>query len=75
MQMLYRRYTRSGRAGSWFYALIGSGFVSLAVIAGVRGEWLAMAIAIVMVAVTLAASRLLRRVDADLRGREGRDHV
>jgi hypothetical protein len=75
MHLLYRRYTRSGRASAWFYALVGSAFVSLAVIAGVRGEWLVMAIAIVMAVVTAIGGQFIRHVGADGPAQEGRDHV
>jgi hypothetical protein len=75
MHLLYRRYTHSGRASAWFYALIGSGFVSLAVAAGVRGEWLVMAVAAVMVGATIAAAAFMRRVGGSLRSEEGPDHA
>jgi hypothetical protein len=75
MHLLYRRYAWSGAASGWFYALIGSGFVSLTVLAAVRGEWLLMALGILMIAATIAAAMVMRRVGARLDAEEGRDHV
>ena len=62
MQFLWKRYTRSGYASPWFYALLGSAFVSLTVLAIVRRDWLIAVLAFVMVLVTVAGSRVMRRL-------------
>jgi membrane protein implicated in regulation of membrane protease activity len=48
--------------GSWFYALLGSAFVSLLIMALVAGEWLAAVLAAMMIAVTLLAARYIPRL-------------
>lgn len=63
MHLLWRRYSRSGYAPPWFYALIASGFVSLTVWAVTQRDWLVAAVAVVMIAVTIAGSRLMRRLN------------
>ena len=66
MHMLWRRYARSGRAPSWFYAILGSGFVSLLILALFEQEWLAAALAFIMAGVTVVAGLLLPRFTAGL---------
>jgi hypothetical protein len=61
MMLLWRRYSRSGYAPAWFYVAIGAGFAALAVWGLVRADWLVAGIAVVMVAVTAAGSRIMRR--------------
>ena len=62
MNLLFRRYTRSGYAPLWFYALMALGFGALAVWAAVQRDWLVMALAVVMLGVTIAGSRIMRRM-------------
>lgn len=62
MHLLWKRYTRSGSAPPWFYWLIGSGFVALAIWALAQSDWIVAAIAAVMVPVTIAGSVLMRRL-------------
>lgn len=64
MQFLWRRYARSGYAPPWFYALIALGFVVLATWGAFKRDWTTMAIALVMVGVTVAGSRVMRRLSA-----------
>jgi hypothetical protein len=75
MHLLYRRYTRSAAAPMAFYVAFAIGFVALAVFALVRADWLIAAIAIVMIGVTAAGARFMRRVGAATAPQEGRDHV
>ncbi len=66
MHLIWRRYSRSGYAPPAFYIVMALGFIALAIFSGMRGSWLIMAIAIIMAGVTLAGSRVMRRlVDAD----------
>jgi hypothetical protein len=60
MHLLWRRYSRSGAAPPIFYAIAGAGFVALAVWAAFKGDWLVVAIALVMIAVTGAGARFMR---------------
>jgi hypothetical protein len=64
MHLIWKRYTRSGSAPPWFYALIGSGFIALTVWGIAQRDWLVAAIAAVMVPVTIAGSILMRRLSA-----------
>jgi hypothetical protein len=72
MQFLWRRYARSGYAPPWFYLLAAIGFLALAIWGAVQNDWLIMAIAIVMIPVTIAGSRLMQRLSiaADASRRE-----
>ena len=76
MNVLYRRITRSGAAPPLFYVAMALAFAGLAVFAAVRGQWLIVAIAAVMIAVTAAGSRVMRRmiVDPDM-PMEGQEDV
>jgi hypothetical protein len=62
MHLIWKRYTRSGSAPTWFYALIGSGFVALAIWGLAQRDWIVAAIAAVMVPVTIGGSVLMRRL-------------
>jgi hypothetical protein len=62
MHLIWKRYTRSGYAPTWFYALIGSGFVSLAIWGFTQRDWAVATIAAVMVPVTIGGSVLMRRL-------------
>jgi hypothetical protein len=62
MNLLWRRYTRSGYAPPWFYALMAIGFIALAGWAAVQRDWLVMALAVVMLGITVAGSRIMRRM-------------
>lgn len=62
MHLLWRRYARSGYAPAWFYALIGSAFVSLVAWALFERDWLIAAIAGVMVLVTAAGGAAMARM-------------
>ena len=67
MHLLLRRYSRSGYASRWFLWALAAGFAALAVWAVVRSDWLVLALAVVMTAVTLAAVPLTRRLTEGLR--------
>jgi cobalamin synthase len=75
MHLLYRRYARSGAAPRAFYVAFALGFTALALFAMVRGNWLVVALAIVMVAVTAAGARVMRRLGGSVHADEGADHV
>lgn len=80
MHLIWRRYSRSGYAPPAFYFVMVLGFIALAIFSGVRGQWLIMAVALAMAGVTLAGSRVMRRLaDADAskraRAEEEDDHV
>lgn len=64
MHLLYRRYSRSGAAPPAFYAVAALGFVALAVWGAVTRDWPIVGIAIAMVLVTAAGSRVMRRLEA-----------
>ncbi len=64
MHLLWKRYARSGYAPPWFYALMVVGFAALLVWAIATQDWLVAALALVMVPVTVAGSRLMRRMGA-----------
>lgn len=76
MHLLWRRYARSGYAPAWFYALIGSAFVSLVAWALLERDWLIAAIAGVMVLVTVvggvAMGRMRDAYESSSRGEEFR---
>ncbi len=63
MQFLWRRYARSGYAPPWFYVLVAIGFFALAIWGAIQSDWPIMAIAIVMIPVTIAGSRLMQRLN------------
>jgi uncharacterized membrane protein len=80
VHLIWRRYSRSGYAPPAFYIVMALGFMALAIFSGMRGNWLITAIAVVMAGVTLAGSRVMRRLsDADAskrrRAEEDDDHV
>ncbi|MEX2247126.1 MAG: hypothetical protein WEC75_10610 [Dehalococcoidia bacterium] len=62
MHLLWRRYTRSGHAPSWFYVAMALAFAALAAWALVRTDWLVAVVATIMVVATLGGSRLMRRL-------------
>lgn len=62
MHLIWKRYSRSGYAPAWFYALIGSGFVALTAWGIMQRDWLVAAVAAVMVPVTIVGSRLMKRL-------------
>lgn len=63
MHLLWKRYARSGYAPPLLYAAVALAFGALAVWAAAQRDWLVMTIALVMIAVTLAGSRLMRRLN------------
>ena len=67
MHLLWKRYSRSGYASAWFLRALAVAFVALAVWAGVRGEWLVLALALVMAPIALAAVPVTRRLSEGLR--------
>ena len=67
MHLIARRYSRSGYAPTWFYAALCIGFAAMAVWALAQHDWLVGAVAIAMVPVTLAGSRVLRRLSESAR--------
>lgn len=74
MHLIWRRYSRSGYAPPAFYIVMAIGFIALAIFSGMRGSWLIAVIAMVMAVVTLAGSRVMRRLtDADGAARTTRD--
>ena len=62
MHLLWKRYARSGYAPSLLYVIIAAAFAALGVWAITERDWLVTAIAVAMVAVTLAGSRIMRRL-------------
>lgn len=62
MQFIWKRYSRSGYAPPLFYVAIALGFVALAVWALVQTNWIVAALAIAMVPVTIAGSRVMQRL-------------
>jgi len=62
MHLLWKRYSRSGYAPPWFYALLSAGFIALAAWALVTGDWLVAAIAIVMLPITVGGAMLMKRL-------------
>lgn len=67
MHLIARRYSRSGYAPTWFYGALCIGFAAMAVWALAQRDWLVGAIAIAMLPVTLAGSRMLRRLSESAR--------
>lgn len=74
MTLLRRRNTKSRGGPAWFPAVMAVGFASLAVWAGVAGDWLTAGIAGVMAAVSAAGFVLMRwiRVAINAAGEEQR---
>jgi hypothetical protein len=62
MHLLVGRYNRSGYGPPWFYGAISGGFGAMAIWAFLRTDWIVGALALVMVPVTVAGSRLMRRL-------------
>lgn len=62
MQLLWKRYARSGYAPGWFYTIAAAAFVALAVWAVVERDWVVAAIAVVMVVAAFAGGRIMRRL-------------
>jgi len=60
MYFLWKRYSRSGAAPPWFYAVMALGFAALAAWAIVARDWLVMALAMAMIGVTAAGARIMR---------------
>lgn len=57
--MLFRRRSRR-RTPPAFYIALALGFGAIAVVAAIRGDWLVMALAAVMIGVALAGMRVMR---------------
>ena len=66
MHLLWRRYSRSGYASAWFLRALAVAFVALGVWGGVRGDWLVLALGLVMAPITLVAVALARRLSEGL---------
>lgn len=64
MHLIWKRYTRAGYAPPWFYVLMTLGFVALAVWGAVRADWVVMAVALVMIPITIGGSRAMKRLAA-----------
>ncbi len=64
MNLLWRRYLRSGYAPSWFYVLVGVGFVAIAVWAVTQRDWIVMALALAMIPVTIGGGRVMGQLNA-----------
>ncbi len=62
MQLLWKRYARSGYAPGWFYILAAAAFVALAVWAVVEHDWVVAAIAVGMAVAAFAGGRMMRRL-------------
>jgi len=60
MHLLWKRYSRSGAAPPWFYALMAVAFIGLAIWAGAQRDWLVMALAVAMIGVTAGGARIMR---------------
>jgi hypothetical protein len=58
--MLFSRRRSRRRTPAAFYVALALGFVAIAVAGAVRGDWLVMALAAVMIVVALAAMRVMR---------------
>lgn len=61
MHLLWKRYSRSGMAPTWFYALLALGFVALAVWGAVEQNWIVMIVALAMAPIAIVGSRFIRR--------------
>jgi len=73
VHLLWKRYSRSGYAAPWFYALMALAFAGLIALAIVMQDWLVAAVALTMVPVTAAGSRMMRRLnEAERESREAR---
>jgi len=64
MNLLWRRYSRSGYAPPWFYAALAFGFAAFAVWGAVQRDWTVAAIAAAMAPVTIGGAALMRRLGA-----------
>lgn len=62
MHLLVGRYSRSGYGPPWFYGAICIGFGAMAIWAFLQTDWIVGALALVMVPITIAGSRLIRRL-------------
>lgn len=62
MHLIWRRYSRSGAAPSWFYAAMALGFAAVAIWAIVARDWLVMALALAMIGVTTIGARIMRSI-------------
>ena len=60
MHLLWKRYSRSGSAPPWYYALMAMAFIALAIWAGAQRDWLVMALALAMIGVTAGGARMMR---------------
>jgi hypothetical protein len=72
VHLLWKRYSSSGYAPQAFYVIAALAFTALAVWALVRGDWLVAAAAGAMAAVTVAGSRVMRRLAEAARTSEER---
>lgn len=75
MHLIVRRYSRSGAATTWFYALLCTGFFTMAIWGFVRQDWLAAMIALAMAPVTLAGGRAIQRVQQRAKTARGKDNL
>jgi hypothetical protein len=62
MHLLWKRYSRAGYAPPWFYVLMMLGFIALAAWGAARMDWVVMGVALVMIPVTVAGSRVMKRL-------------
>ena len=63
MSLMLRRYAKStGYAQPWLYALFAAGFAALAVWAGVQQQWFVLVVAVAMLAISVAAVPITRRL-------------
>jgi hypothetical protein len=62
MNLLLRRYTRSGYAPPWFYAAATIGFAAMAVWAIAQADWIVAAIATAMIPATFFGARVMRQL-------------
>ena len=67
MRLLVGRYNRSGYAPPWLYVAFCIGFGAMAVWALTQADWITAGIATAMVPLTLAGSRVMRRLGVALR--------
>lgn len=71
MPMMWRRYVQStGYAPSWFYIVVGLGFLALTVWAIAARDWVVAIIAVVMIVAAAAAVPITRALSRALASSE-----
>jgi hypothetical protein len=62
VNLLFRRYMRSGYAPPWFYIAAVIGFAAMAIWGVVQADWIVAAIAVAMIPATFAGARIMRQL-------------